>query len=84
MTDSGQSVALPETEAARKLCTTDELVAYYALYLGAPFEADEIARAIPAAIDAIYTNRDGGGNMHSAGAAAAAAALQAARGLDGT
>ena len=70
----------PRESSATRLCTTAELVDYYALYLGSAYEPDELARAIPAAIDAVYANRDAGGNMHSAGAAAAVAALQAARG----
>jgi hypothetical protein len=71
---------MSQSPTALKLCTTAELVDYYALYLGSMYDREELERAISAAINALYENRDSGGNMHSAGAACAAAALQAARG----
>lgn len=60
------------------LHTTDELVAAYQadvkVFEDPEFEA-AIARAIPAAIDAVYAARDSDMSMHGAGAAAAMEAL---------
>lgn len=58
------------------LATTDDLIAFYKATCG-DIPNKQLEAAIPAAIDAIYTNRDAGGNMHSAGAAAAIAAIRA-------
>jgi hypothetical protein len=60
-------------ERAEQLANTDALIDHYALVSTVP-RAD-LAIAIPAAIDAIYMMRDRGGNMHSAGAAAAVEAV---------
>lgn len=60
------------------LHTTDDLIAFWKAAAGDLGE-DEIALAIPAAIDALYANRNENGNMHSAGAACAIAALRAAK-----
>lgn len=38
---------------------------------------EDLEKAIPAGINALYATRDAGGVMHDAGAAAAVAALQA-------
>jgi uncharacterized hydantoinase/oxoprolinase family protein len=64
-------------ESGTALTTTAELIDFYDATTG--LGRDELERAIPAAIDALYTNRDSDGNMHSAGAAAAVAALEARR-----
>jgi hypothetical protein len=64
--------------AGASLCTTDDLVKFWRAAAGDLPEA-QIEAAIPAAIDALYSNRDSGGNMHSAGAACAIAALRASR-----
>lgn len=57
------------------LTSTDELIEAY--LAEGEYSRVDLRLAIPAAIDALYENRDSGGNMHSAGAAAAVAALDA-------
>jgi hypothetical protein len=61
--------------------STDELIKLYSGRTTVPSRVLEVA--IPAAIDALYGSRDRGENMHEAGAAAAAAALQAVAWSDG-
>jgi hypothetical protein len=60
-------------EGANSLADTSSLIEHYALRSLIPREDLELA--IPAAIDAVYSARDRGGNMHSAGAAAAVEAV---------
>lgn len=59
--------------------TTDELIRHYAAATDLP--RAQVEAAIPKAIDAVYSARDGaietGQTMHDAGAAAAIAALKA-------
>lgn len=55
--------------------TTDELIAHFTRHTDLP--ADELARVIPLAIDAVYAARDQRGTMHHAGACAAVAVLEA-------
>ena len=65
---------------SRELCTTDELVRYYTDELAhVPITRAKLEAAIPAAINALYENRDNGGNMHSAGAEVAVAVLMGCR-----
>jgi hypothetical protein len=54
---------------------TNALIAFYDDLTDLPRE--DLEKAIPAAIDALYATRDTNGGMHDAGAAAAVAALQA-------
>jgi hypothetical protein len=60
-------------ENAQLLVSTGALILHYDLRTTIPREDLEVA--IPAAIDAVYGMRDRGGNMHSAGAAAAVEAV---------